>query len=219
MSTNRKKILILLLSLVSFIVLILIFLFLLNPFESESQKLAKEIRKITSENSAYLPSEQIEKDLKIISDNRIPDIKKYESIKNVFLYFDNAYINSNNPELRLFIKRLDEYSAQNLKIVYEKSDFYTACVDSMCGEETPTEIENIIKEVERLPIDEEWRNSITFNLKTASHIPYDNNFNKNDKLITYSLAIGQLSSLEIAEASASANRLRAFIKKKYNQDL
>lgn len=217
---NRKKLAIAGIFLILIIIILTsIFLLFSGYFNSESKMLSQEIKQISSENSDYLPEDLIEAELKTFNNPSSPDIKKYNALKSIFYLFDNAYANTNNPEIRLFISEMDKYASENLKRVYVKGEFYTACVDETCGEATPSEIESIIEEIRKLPIEEEWKNSITFNLRNASHIPYDTNFNKQDKLITYSLAIGQLVSLDNKEASVSAENLRKYLKNKYNQDL
>lgn len=215
--SNKKVTLFLVIA--AIILIISITTILIFPFQNDTEKITKSIRSESLLFKNYLPLDQINKDLSMLNRESLPEKDRYLALKDIFLYFDNAYFNSGVPRIRNYVTTLDAYALKTFKNEYQKGDFYIACADYECGEKTPPEVKKLIEEIKNLPIDEVWKTSINLNLRTASHVPYDSEFNKMDKMISYAIAVSELVSLDNPQASASADRLRAYIKKTYNKDL
>lgn len=218
MSFLRKKILIL----IAAILLILIPVLILLITSPGSKNVVPKNNTFGAEILKYrefIPAEALEKNIPIINNSKLSENQRYDAFLDIFFYIDNQYFNTSDPRIRKLASEFDKLAKENFKDSYEERDFFIACADEECGEKTPPEIESLLTEIKTLPIDEVWINSITLNIKTASHIPYDTEFNRLDKLHSYTLAIGMLTDVGDPASSRSAEKLRKFIKEKYDKEI
>lgn len=222
MNASKKKLIgiIAILILILFTFAIAIGIKMINsPLENDTTKFTAYLNSYAKLDNNYFPPDYINKQLEILNNTSLSEEKRYYALIVIFGLLNNAYFDSNLPIYRDASISLDKYASKNFKKQYKKGDFYMACADSKCGETTPPDISRLVGEIKNLPIEDGLKQSIILNIKTASHVPYDTNFNKSDKLSSYDIAVKQLISSNNSEASSSANKLKLFVKNKYGQNL
>lgn len=217
--SKKNKIILFLIFLIAIVIIISAIFIVIYPPQNDTEKITKSIREEALLFKDNLPQDTIDKNILVLNNKSLSEKERYQALKEIFFYFDTAYFNLGLPRIRNYVSTLDTYALKTFKNEYQEGDFYIACADYVCGEATPPEIEKLIEKIKKLQIDEVWKNSIILNMRTASHIPYVSDFDKADKLNSYSIAISELVTLANPQASVSANELREYIEKTYNKTL
>lgn len=219
MSTLRKKLIVLLIAIFSIVILLIILTLIFFPFNNGPEQISEDIKEEILLYKEYIPKEHIERDLAVLNNKSASETERYDAFLDLFFNLENAYFNTGIPRIREFTFKLDKYARDNFKNKYKKEDFYIACADEICGEKTPLELENLMEEIKNLPIEKEMIDTINFNIRTASHIPNNSEFEKIDKINSFSISELILVSIGEEKASKSAEKLRNYVKLEYDANL
>lgn len=212
-SRKLKLIIVIITTLILFLISILI---LINY--NNNQKFKTFSNKIEKQSSYYkneFPNEHVLKNLYVLENSKLPNTEKYQALTQIVFYFKNVYFEINSPEIRNFAIEIDKFASENFKDEYNKFDFIIQCTDEECGEKITPEIKAFIIEIENLDIDPVYKKSILYNIRNGALTPNDNFYDRQDKQISFGLAVNTLNSLENPQASSTAKKIKDYFDNNY----
>jgi hypothetical protein len=215
--SRHKNIILVIASLIISAVILLLLYLVLRPTKFQTQQ--KDLVKFLEQsNKEQIPQYKI---VKVISDLKNKKSKPEEQYKDLTIFafsVQDEYFRSNQPEIREFLKDLNDKVKMTYPKLHKDVDFLVTCADPICGGQPAPEESKLLSSVQSLKVDDLYKDTITINLKTAIYLPYDTTNNKLEKINTIRLVDQQLRSLNNVEASKSAEDYEDYIKKKYNFD-
>ncbi|GEM_PF-3100831 len=193
-----------------FLIPTVLFLFLQD---SKGDKKAEEIGTTATKYKRYLNQDQIENALNILRNEKLPSEQRYESLKDLAFYFSTAYAASHEPAIREYVGSIKSFAKTNYPKYYEEGLFDVGCADPSCGEKPDEEIKQIQKEINEAGIQIEYLDTINKNLEQSIYIPIEQ---IDDKKYGFELVIEQLIFENNPKASAAAEHLTNYVKRKYS---
>ncbi|KKQ35333.1 MAG: hypothetical protein US51_C0008G0002 [Microgenomates group bacterium GW2011_GWA2_37_6] len=210
---KSKKLIFLILSIILLLFIPILIYFLLYFQKIDDKNLNKEIGTTVKKYNHNFNQEQISRALTRLNDDSLPDSERYKALEQIVFYFSTAYSASHEPELRAHVESLKTFAKNNFPKYYIEENFTVGCADPSCGEKPDEEMKKIQKEINEAGIRPEYLNTINKNLEQAIYIP---NEQMDDKKYGFGLAIFQLKFENNPKASAAAQRLIDYLKRKYS---
>lgn len=211
-----KRLILLILSIILLLVIAVLtyFLYFQKPAELKNSEIVTEgVQKQLEINGKYFNKTLVNEALDRINNESLSDEQRYEALKDLSFYFSTAYAASHKPELRAYTESIETFTRENFPKFYEEGLFIIGCADPSCGEKPDGEIKQIQKEINEAGIAFEYLNTINKNLEQAIYIP---NEQIEDKKYGFGLAIYQLKFENNPKASAAAEHLTDYVKRKYS---
>ena len=219
-----RKYIILFLSLIVLIVIIaLVYLIYFQNFGSKSKinnqevaKLSQDIQSTVEKNTTRFNQSQVKSALDLLNNSKLSDTERFKGIKDISFYYQVAYAASHDPKLREQAEILADFAKTNFPQLYEERFFRVGCADPECGEEMDSEFKQIQQEIIESGIPAGPLNTITKNFEQSIYIP---NEEIDDKKYGFELVVNQLRLEDNPKASATAEHLVDYVKRKYSIEL
>jgi hypothetical protein len=151
---NRNKVLIAVLSICILIIAsIILSLYLISrPTNAETQK--KELTTfLEASNRNYIPDYKLKK---VVNDLKNKTSKPADQYKDLTLFaftVQDAYFKSNQPEVREYLKELNEKAKVTYPTLHKDVDFLVTCADPKCGSKPDPEESKLLQNIQNLTVD------------------------------------------------------------------
>lgn len=219
LSVFRSKILLIFIALI-FVLIIPIGLYFFILTDPQLRSLQNEGIEITNQYPDYISEERVNNNFLILKNKDESEKNRYTALSNLAFFFGSGYSDSNDPRVRNFVLKLGEYANKNYPNQYVKANFNPFCQDSTCGPKIPTEITNLINDIDRnSKITESDKLFIIKNLQNTAYMEEDDPEAKfYFYLQTYIELSNQASVASTSSVTKLADDLKTFIKAKYPKE-
>lgn len=208
MRVPSKKLLVTTVFGIGLITVLLTSIFYVN---SKDERTSEALTKI----SELANSEKVDLNLEKVRDTRLSSRDRYAAFKNIIFDYNAGYFSTHNPALRKFVmENLNEYAKRNFPKEYSAKDFLVACSDLQCGQNINSELKIIIEDIDKSKYIPDYAKRVV--LKNLQTVGYSPESDKDQNIFGIELAIDQLDSLAIKQASDAATTLKTYLKNKYN---
>lgn len=204
--------------LISIIIISYLILFKLNDVmnsTSETKIFTKEVKELSDKHTNSFNNNQVDAALRKINNQSLSEKDRYDALVDLSFYYAVAYSNGHSSEVRAQNNVVSDYARENYSNFYDENYFSIPCADPECGEKPDEIMQEILKNVKVLKIEDVKHDTILKNLDTAIFMPA-NEVLLPEKLTAYSLVINQLQFENNQQASNAALLLIDYLKIKYN---
>lgn len=184
--------------------------------KQEVLRFSQKVKTTVNKNKKDFIQGQINEALGRLRDEQLSLSDRNEALKDIQFNFSTAYAISHKPEIREFSNEIDSFAKNNFPGSYRDWTYIISCADPTCGETPDEEIKQIQKEINDTGIIPAYLHTINTNLEQAIYIPKEQ---MDEKKYGFGLVIADLKLENNPKASAAADKLIDYIKRKYGIEL
>lgn len=184
----------------------------------EFPSLESNINNLKIATSSLPFSNRIVQKINVLSDTKQKPEVRYLALANIAAFTSYLYSTNNNPAYKAIFPELDKFARENFPEQYKKMDFYQTCQDPTCADsQQPTEIQNIIKEINNSNLDNHAKEILTHSLLDAGYINSKDLNSEKNKFDLYFNVLQILNKNYKNEPNIPqiSNELENFISQKY----